>query len=86
MSRPYQLHYWPTIQGRGEFVRLALEAAGADYVDVARGKNTRQGVAAMKAFPHKDFGIKRKQHRRAIADRRGCAEVATERGAGANQA
>jgi glutathione S-transferase len=33
---PYQLHYWPTIQGRGEFVRLALEAAGADYVDVAR--------------------------------------------------
>jgi glutathione S-transferase len=33
---PYQLHYWPGIQGRGEFVRLALEAAGADYVDVAR--------------------------------------------------
>lgn len=32
----YQLHYWPTIQGRGEFVRLALEAAGADYLDVAR--------------------------------------------------
>ena len=32
----YELHYWPTIQGRGEFVRLALEAAGADYLDVAR--------------------------------------------------
>ena len=32
----YELHYWPTIQGRGEFVRLALEAAGAAYVDVAR--------------------------------------------------
>jgi glutathione S-transferase len=32
----YQLHYWPTIQGRGEFVRLALEEAGAAYVDVAR--------------------------------------------------
>ena len=31
-----ELHYWPTIQGRGEFVRLALEAVGADYVDVAR--------------------------------------------------
>lgn len=31
-----ELHYWPTIQGRGEFVRLALEAAGADYLDVAR--------------------------------------------------
>jgi glutathione S-transferase len=33
----YELHYWPSIQGRGEFVRLALEAAGAAYVDVARG-------------------------------------------------
>lgn len=32
----YQLYYWPGIQGRGEFVRLALEEAGADYVDVAR--------------------------------------------------
>ena len=32
----YELFYWPTIQGRGEFVRLALEDAGADYVDVAR--------------------------------------------------
>ena len=34
----YQLHYLPTIQGRGEFVRLALEEAGAAYVDVARGE------------------------------------------------
>jgi glutathione S-transferase len=34
----YELYYWPTIQGRGEFVRLALEEAGADYVDVARSK------------------------------------------------
>ncbi|MBO9560013.1 MAG: glutathione S-transferase [Caulobacter sp.] len=33
----YHLHYWPTIQGRGEFVRLALEEAGAAYVDMARG-------------------------------------------------
>ncbi|HTH77521.1 MAG TPA: glutathione S-transferase, partial [Ramlibacter sp.] len=32
----YELHYLPSIQGRGEFVRLALEAAGADYVDIAR--------------------------------------------------
>jgi len=40
----YQLHYWPSIQGRGEFVRLALEAAGAPYVDVARGD---EGMAAM---------------------------------------
>ncbi|MGK9165094.1 glutathione S-transferase [Inquilinus limosus] len=34
----YELYYWPEIQGRGEFVRLALEQAGADYVDVARGE------------------------------------------------
>ncbi|GAB3418551.1 glutathione S-transferase [Massilia agilis] len=32
----YELFYWPSIQGRGEFVRLALEEAGAPYVDVAR--------------------------------------------------
>jgi len=32
----YELYYWPSIQGRGEFVRLALEEAGADYSDVAR--------------------------------------------------
>ncbi len=35
-ARPYELYYWPTIQGRGEFIRLALEEAGADYVDVGR--------------------------------------------------
>jgi glutathione S-transferase len=39
----YQLYYWPEIPGRGEFVRLALEEAGADYVDVAR----RDGAAAL---------------------------------------
>ncbi|MCL6708074.1 glutathione S-transferase [Pseudomonas sp. R2.Fl] len=33
---PYELYYWDGIQGRGEFVRLALEEAGADYVDVTR--------------------------------------------------
>jgi len=32
----YELYYWAGIQGRGEFVRLALEEAGADYADVAR--------------------------------------------------
>lgn len=41
---PYELFYWPGIQGRGEFVRLALEDAGADYVDVAR---TEKGMARM---------------------------------------
>jgi len=39
----YQLYYWPSIQGRGEFVRLALEEAGADYVDVARKPETKGG-------------------------------------------
>jgi glutathione S-transferase len=34
----YELYYWPSIQGRGEFVRLALEEAGARYVDVARAE------------------------------------------------
>lgn len=41
----YELYYWPGIQGRGEFVRLALEAAGAEYVDVAGAR--KGGVAAM---------------------------------------
>jgi len=40
----YELYYWPGIQGRGEYVRLALEDAGADYTDVARGA---RGMAAM---------------------------------------
>ncbi|MEJ8840280.1 glutathione S-transferase [Ramlibacter sp. AN1133] len=44
----YQLHYWPGIPGRGEFVRLALEAAGADYVEVCRGDAAQGlGVPAM---------------------------------------
>jgi glutathione S-transferase len=44
----YQLYYWPTIQGRGEFVRLALEEAGATYVDVAR--DPLGGMRAMMRF------------------------------------
>jgi glutathione S-transferase len=43
----YELFYWPSIQGRGEFVRLALEEAGADYVDVARRSGRGMGVQAM---------------------------------------
>jgi len=34
--RRYELFYWPTLQGRGEFVRLVLEDLGLPYVDVAR--------------------------------------------------
>lgn len=43
----YELFYWPSIQGRGEFIRLALEEAGADYTDVARERGNGEGVAAM---------------------------------------
>jgi glutathione S-transferase len=44
----YELYYWPSIQGRGEFVRLALEDAGADYMDVARlPARGGKGVPAM---------------------------------------
>ena len=58
----YELHYWPTIPGRGEFVRLALEAAGALYVDVARGADDAGlGMTAMqralddRTQPHPPF-------------------------------
>ncbi|MGZ3422365.1 MAG: glutathione S-transferase [Polyangiales bacterium] len=43
----YELYYWPGIQGRGEYVRLALEDLGADYVDVAR---TEGGMPRMMKF------------------------------------
>jgi len=47
----YELYYWPHIPGRGEFVRLALEQGGADYVDVGRLPEAegggRPGVAKM---------------------------------------
>ncbi len=41
----YELYYWPTIQGRGEYVRLAMEDAGISYIDVAR--RSQSGVPAM---------------------------------------
>lgn len=43
----YQLFYWPEIQGRGEFVRLALEDAGASYEDVARRSGGMNRMLAM---------------------------------------
>jgi glutathione S-transferase len=43
----YQLYYWPGIQGRGEYVRLALEEAGADYADVARSGNGMTAMSGM---------------------------------------
>jgi glutathione S-transferase len=42
---PIELYYWPGIQGRGEFVRLLLEEAGAAYIDVARER--KNGLMAM---------------------------------------
>src|ERR1700687_765426 len=47
-GNPIALYYWPGIQGRGEFVRLLLEEAGATYVDVARER--KNGLAAMMRF------------------------------------
>jgi glutathione S-transferase len=58
---PYELYYWDGVQGRGEFVRLALEEAGAAYIDVVRGDKKGQGLAAMskildsKTEPHIPF-------------------------------
>jgi glutathione S-transferase len=50
-SMPYELLYWPEIPGRGEFVRLALETAGAEYIDVARGDAAQgQGLGAMQHY------------------------------------
>jgi glutathione S-transferase len=58
----YELYYWDGLQGRGEFVRLALEDAGAEYIDVAReSKKSGYGMDAMmkvlnsKTEPHIPF-------------------------------
>lgn len=45
----YELYYWPNIQGRAEFIRLALEQAGAEYLDVARlPEQDGMGVPALR--------------------------------------
>ncbi|HET9762068.1 MAG TPA: glutathione S-transferase [Casimicrobiaceae bacterium] len=47
----YELYYWPGIQGRGEFIRLALEDAGAEYVDYALVPESEGGgVTAIERF------------------------------------
>ena len=54
----YELYYWPSIQGRGEFVRLALEQARAPYRDVAREPDGMASLAAGlkgEGVPHAPF-------------------------------
>jgi glutathione S-transferase len=47
----YELYYWPGVQGRGEYVRLALEYVGAKYVDVALVPEKKGGgVAALEKY------------------------------------
>ena len=66
---PYELFYWPGIQGRGEFVRLALEDSGADYDDIGR---TEKGMAEMmammedKSSPRPPFAPPFLRHRRLV--------------------
>jgi glutathione S-transferase len=48
----YELYYWPEIQGRGEFVRVVLEDAGCDYVDVGREPGGDQRLEAVLAGAH----------------------------------
>jgi glutathione S-transferase len=55
----YELYYWPSIQGRGEYVRLALEEAAADYADVARGE---RGMAAMMRMMRQRTALRRLRH------------------------
>jgi glutathione S-transferase len=52
----YELYYQPSIQGRGEFIRLALEDAGAEYLDVARDPNFgRPGIMKFLEDPSLDY-------------------------------
>lgn len=53
----FELFYWPSIQGRGEFVRLVLEEAGAEYVDVARLPESQGGGARAIMQLLKDRGL-----------------------------
>jgi glutathione S-transferase len=55
---PYQLYYWPNIPGRGEFIRLAFEEAGARYVDVARQPEKEGGgIKAMMKLMREGKGL-----------------------------
>ncbi|ANM14069.1 MULTISPECIES: glutathione S-transferase [unclassified Rhizobium] len=55
----YELYYWDGLQGRGEFVRLALEEAGADYLDITRqpglGADAMFALMKSESEPHIPF-------------------------------
>jgi glutathione S-transferase len=51
----YELWYWPTIQGRGEFIRLALEGAGIAYRDCAREDGVEPMLDRLAAEPRPPF-------------------------------
>ena len=52
---PYELLYWPEIPGRGEFIRLAFEATGTSYKDVAN--ESKDGINAVLAVKADDLTI-----------------------------
>jgi glutathione S-transferase len=53
--RTYELYYWPNHQGRGELIRLALEDAGADYLDATRQPG---GIGVMLRFMRGELGAR----------------------------
>ncbi|MCP9223786.1 glutathione S-transferase [Erythrobacter sp. LQ02-29] len=54
MSAPYDLWYWPSIQGRGEFVRLYLAALGVAWRDRARTGDAQDLMEDMEAREQSD--------------------------------
>tara|TARA_A100001391_G_scaffold7621_5_gene4898 strand:+ start:10017 stop:10736 length:720 start_codon:yes stop_codon:yes gene_type:complete len=54
----YQLFYWPSIPGRGEFVRLFMEAAELEYEDVARTDGADALVEDLHARGGEEGGIR----------------------------
>ncbi len=59
LKRTYRLYYWPMLPGRGEFIRLIFEDAGADYIDVGRlPEDEGGGISALRKKidnPHRGF-------------------------------
>ncbi|KAL8727512.1 MAG: hypothetical protein Q9181_005684 [Wetmoreana brouardii] len=49
-SAPYKLHYWPTIPGRGEPIRLCFEATSTPYTDVTNDPSSKEGMSTLKSL------------------------------------